>query len=126
MDFLDDVGKKITSAGREAIDKAKDLADTAKLNSEISKQTKSIENAYSEIGRKFFELHAGDHEAAFDEQFGIIFTAKARIAELEKKKEEIKSSSVNKSAETGKYCPSCGQPVDEGSVFCKNCGTRLN
>lgn len=124
MGFLDDVGKKITSAGKEAMDMAKDLADTAKINSEIAEQTKSIENAYSEIGKKFFELHAGDHEPAFDEQFGIIFSAKARIAELEKKKVEIKGSS--KAGETGRFCPSCGQPVDEGAVFCKNCGARLS
>ena len=125
MGFLDDVGKKITSAGREAMDMAKDLADTAKLNSEISEQAKRIENAYSEIGKKFFELHAGDHEADFDEQFGVIFTAKARIAELEKKKEEIKGNSGTKAA-TGKFCPSCGQPVDEGAAFCKNCGAKIS
>ena len=126
MGFLDDVGKKISTAGKEAMDMAKDLADSAKISSEINEQTRRIEQAYTEIGKKFFELHAGDHESVFDEQFGIIFSAKAQIADLEKKKAEIKGGDDTKAAAGGKFCPSCGQPVGEDAVFCKNCGTKLN
>ncbi len=124
MGFLDDVGKKITTAGKDAVDFAKEIADTAKINSEISEQSRRIENAYMEIGKKFFELHAGDHESVFDEQFGIIFTAKALMADLEKKKAGVKSGAARAAA--GKTCPSCGQPVEEDAAFCKNCGSKIS
>ena len=35
MGFFDDFGKKISSAGQEAIAKTKELADVAKINSSI-------------------------------------------------------------------------------------------
>ena len=42
MGFFDDFGKKISSAGQEAIAKTKELADVAKINSNISDDKNSL------------------------------------------------------------------------------------
>ena len=42
MGFFDDFGKKISSAGQEAIAKTKELADVAKINSSISDEENKI------------------------------------------------------------------------------------
>lgn len=45
MGFFDDFGKKISSAGQEAIAKTKELADVAKINSSISDEENKIKTA---------------------------------------------------------------------------------
>ena len=43
MAFFNDIGKKIGSAAGATAAKAKDLAETTKLNSQVSDQEKQIE-----------------------------------------------------------------------------------
>mgnify|MGYP000844509471 CR=1 FL=1 len=68
MGFFDDFGKKISSAGQEAIAKTKELADVAKINSNISDEENKIKTAYSEIGKKYFENHSEDSEEDYEAQ----------------------------------------------------------
>lgn len=56
MGFFDDFGKKISSAGQEAIAKTKELADIAKINSSISDEENKIKTAYSEIGKSISKI----------------------------------------------------------------------
>lgn len=72
MGFFDDFGKKISSAGQEAIAKTKELADVAKINSNISDEENKIKTAYSEIGKKYFENHSEDSEEDYEAQIAVI------------------------------------------------------
>lgn len=116
MSFLDDFGKKISTAGQEAIAKTKDFADVAKLNSNISDEQKRIKNAYMEIGKMYWEMHASDYDKCFEDKFVAIKESEEKIKEYEKQVIEIKGV---------KKCPSCGADVDKNSVFCAKCGTKI-
>jgi uncharacterized membrane protein YvbJ len=116
MGFLDDFGKKISSASQEAIAKGKDLADIAKLNSNIADEKNKINAAYKEIGKKYFETHAEDFEEGYGELVGNIKASLEKIATFEQQIVDIKG--ITK-------CPSCGAEVPKGAAFCTSCGTAI-
>lgn len=90
MGFFDDFGKKISSAGQEAIAKTKELADVAKINSNISDEENKIKTAYSEIGKKYFENHSEDSEEDYEAQIAVIKEAMEKIKAYEQQIVEIK------------------------------------
>lgn len=58
MDFFEKLGETITERGKEAADKAKDLAEIARLKSQISTCEEVIRKNYMEIGRLYYEKYA--------------------------------------------------------------------
>ena len=116
MGFFDDFGKKISSAGQEAIAKTKELADVAKINSSISDEENKIKTAYSEIGKKYFENHSEDSEEDYEAQIAVIKEAMEKIKAYEHQIVEIKR--VVK-------CPNCGAENSKTDAFCATCGTAL-
>lgn len=116
MGFFDDFGKKISSAGQETIAKTKELADVAKINSNISDEENKIKTAYSEIGKKYFENHSEDSEEDYEAQIAVIKEAMEKIKAYEQQIVEIKG--VVK-------CPNCGAENSKTAAFCATCGTAL-
>ena len=51
MSFFDNLGQKLNDVGQTTIKKTKDLADTAKMNLEISEEERKISNAHEQIGK---------------------------------------------------------------------------
>lgn len=92
MAFLNNIGKKIGSAAGATKAKAMDLAETTKLNSQISDQEKQIEKLYLEIGIKVFELDKENPESPVSELCGKIKEGQGTIAELKQKIDEIKNA----------------------------------
>ena len=90
MEFFKDLGKKISSASQEVVKKTQDMADTMKLNNEISSEEKKINSAYLMIGQKYFELKSDSPDEEFAEYINSIKSSMERIAEL---KQEIQKKS---------------------------------
>lgn len=93
MAFFNDLGKKIGSAAQGAAEKAKDLAEIAKLSSEIGTQEKNITQAYIEIGKKYFEVEKDNPDSLIAEECNKIVSATAAIEELRDKIAAIKANS---------------------------------
>ena len=62
MSFFDEVGKKITDVGQGTIQKTKNMADVAKLNSVISEEEQKIKSAYEQIGQIFVHKYRQNPE----------------------------------------------------------------
>ena len=62
MSFLNNLGQKISDVSQTTIKKTKDLADTAKLNLNISEEEHKINTAYEQIGKWYVEKHREDAE----------------------------------------------------------------
>ncbi len=117
MAFFDDLGKKLTQAGQGAVAKGKEIADVAKLNSQVSDEEKKMNNAYQEIGKKYVELHRSEADPEFAGLITSIDEADARIKELKGQIADIKG--VVK-------CPKCGADVPKGAAFCGSCGGAIS
>lgn len=91
MAFLDKLGKTIGNAAGSATEKAKDFAETTKLNSAISAEEKQINQYFLEIGKIIFEQ---EHENPDSPVAGLcikIIDSKQTIEDLKQKILEIKN-----------------------------------
>ena len=116
MAFFDKIGETISTKSKDVAKKAKDFADTAKLNSQISSEEDIINNEYKNIGKNYFEKNKDDASNLYAEQMKIIADAKQRIEEFRKDIQNIKGVSI---------CPNCGEQVNLGSSFCSGCGSKI-
>ncbi|MCM1112311.1 MAG: hypothetical protein NC399_03535 [Muribaculum sp.] len=90
MDILEKLGDTITTKGKEAADKAKDLAEIASLKSQIAVCEEVIKKNYTEIGRLFMEQYRDAEDAPFEKQRTAILNAQAGVEELQRKIRQIK------------------------------------
>lgn len=84
--FFDDISKKLSQTGQGMVQKTKEMADVAKLNSAITDEEGKINNNYYLIGKLYVSMHMADCENCGNE--------------------------IN---ENQKFCPKCGTPVSKPS-----------
>lgn len=90
MDIIEKIGDTITAKGREAADKAKELAEIAGLKSQISTCEEVMKKNYLEIGKMYYEQYGDMPEEPFEKQCRSIRNARNGIAELQQKVNELK------------------------------------
>ena len=90
MDFIEKLGETITIKGKEAADKAKEVAEIASLKSQIATCEEVMKKNYLEIGKIYFELYGDMPEEPFEKQCRAIRNAKNGVEALEEKLKEIK------------------------------------
>lgn len=116
MAFFDDLGKKLSQAGQTAVQKTKEVADIAKLNSSIYDEEKKINNNYLEIGKLYVSLRAEEHEEEFDGMIAAIRESEEKIRGYRHQITEIKGIAV---------CEKCGAEVPLNAAFCSACGAPM-
>ncbi len=90
MDFIEKIGDTIAIKGKEAVDKAKDLAEIANLKSQVSACEEVVKRNYMEIGKLYFEQYGDIPEPPFEKQCRAIKNAQRGAEELRGKIDEIK------------------------------------
>lgn len=119
MAFLDDFDKKLTTLGQGAIQKTKDVTDSAKLSSAIKSLEAQKKDAFSALGSIYYSVHKQYGGSVGKEADQVI----RRIAELEQQIME-KKDQIQKIKGTI-YCPNCNAEVPAKSIFCNICGSRI-
>ena len=123
---FDNLTKKAKDFAAIAADKTKDAADQVKLNVAIAGEQREIDKNYRTIGEWFVNEYEGEIPEAVKELVEAVNASKAKIAELEaaKEKEEaapaapvLKTCSVCGYQADSKFCPQCGAPMDEPTIF---------
>lgn len=89
MELFDKITGTIANQGQKAMDKAKEVAEIAKMKGQIASCEEVITKNYEEIGKMVYE---GTEVSAdtFEKQFAAITNAKAGIEDLKKKISELK------------------------------------
>ena len=90
MDFIEKIGDTIIIKGKEAADKAKEVAEIANLRSQISTCEEVIKKNYMEIGKKYLELYGDMPEEPFEKQCRAIRNAQTGVEALQERIKEIK------------------------------------
>lgn len=85
MDFIEKIGDTIAAKGKEATEKAKELAEIASLKSQIGTCEDIIKKNYLEIGKIYFEQYGDMPEAPFEKQCRAIHNAKRGVEDLQEK-----------------------------------------
>ena len=122
MAFFDELSKKAKDVAVVAADKAKDVADKAKINMAIAGEQREIEKNHCAIGEWFVSEYEGEIPGDVRALVEAVNAAKARIAELEAAKSE-KDDRDDEPETAQKVCPICGAASD--SKFCPQCGAPM-
>ncbi len=89
--FFDKLSDTINNTANNISDKAKEFSEVSSLNGQIRSQEKQIENAYLEIGKKYYEAHKDATEDIFLDQIRQITQAKETVEKLRADVETIKN-----------------------------------
>ena len=96
MGFFNELGKKISGASQEVVQKGKEMADTAKFNSMIHDEERKISAVYGKIGKKYFEDFQNAPAEGFKDFVDEIHAAQAKIAEIQEKLKALKADVTEK------------------------------
>lgn len=91
-DLFDKIEQTITTTGKAAAKKAREVADTAKIKNDIRVAKRELDALYEQVGRQYFESHMDYPEADYIDLFNLIEKIRGDIkvmeADLEMVKEE--------------------------------------
>ena len=116
MSFFDELGRKITDAGKAASEKAKDLAEVTHLNSVIKEKQAQADALTAELGEAYFNAHVNDKNCEFYDKVKEIDNLKKAIDDCRSSILEIKGLVE---------CPFCGTQFDADENCCPNCGKAI-
>ena len=117
-DFFNDLGKTITKAANDAVDKTTEFFEATKIRTQIAGEGKSIEKDYRDIGEIVYKLYM-EGTPVTDAVAKLCDDVKAhedRINDLRRELANRKGLNL---------CPNCGEMVDKTAVFCPMCGSSM-
>lgn len=116
MDFFERAGESLSAKGRSAAQKAKDMAELARLNAQAGRLEGKIKTWYQVIGEKVYHREKDQDHAGLEVEFDMVTGTFAEIGRIKKQIAALKGL---------QECPSCGEQVDESARFCPECGAKL-
>lgn len=117
MAFLDEVKRGLTTTGKQVAKKTKEITNTVQLKTQIASEKDAVTKYYAVIGKKVFESASEGEAERFEAEFAAIRKSEAKIKELEEQLSDLDGSI---------FCAECGARIDKGSVFCSHCGTKVD
>ena len=85
---------KVSAKSAEAVQKAKDMAEIASINSQIKNEREGVKNAYIAIGKAVFDAECDKEDSVHKEPIDSIKRKFEKIKEFERQIEEIKNRGV--------------------------------
>lgn len=150
MAIFDELGERITEAGKTVLQKTRDTTESVRLKALIREEERKIRQQYEAMGALYAEIHGNDPEYRFAEAMSNVRASTARIAEYRAQitalqgAEECpycgaavppdgqfctvcgkKLGTTVQEESASAYCPKCGAAVKSDAVFCKSCGEKL-
>lgn len=116
MSLFDRIGNGVVDAGNNLSQKAKELSEQNRLNSEITKRENRRKECFAMIGEMYYSALKQGTSPDFSDAVEEIDVLSEECSVLKEELRKIKGASL---------CPSCNMEVPGGSAFCPNCGTEL-
>lgn len=118
MDFLNDLGKKLSETAKTVTKKSEELVEITKLNLAIGSDEDKIKKLFAEMGEELYRQYIVGK--SFGEEFDLrcqnIKSLELNIEETKKKIQALKGTRI---------CPACSASVDTEVSFCPACGKKL-
>ena len=94
MSFLDQLGKKVSDAGKGVAQQTKNLTEIARLTSVIDTEEKMVAQSYTQIGKTYYENHKNDPDAECAAQIALVNKSLEKIAQWREQIQRIKDMGV--------------------------------
>lgn len=118
MALWDEFGKKAGETARNFGARAKEVAETTKLNGQIAIKKTEAERLYGEIGKAFFAIRAGRTQESdeLEQLCAQVEKLDEEIAQLQKQIDVIRQV---------RRCKNCGEVSPNTSRYCGACGAKF-
>ena len=117
MEFLSELEKKITDAGKDIARKVKDISEVSRLYTVIAGEQKNITDNYIKLGKEYYTHHADESaQGELTHYCELIRVSLETIEQCRKQIAVLKGQQI---------CDSCGAQVSLDSVFCPKCGAKM-
>ncbi len=113
MSIFDDLGKKLSKAGGNAVEKTKKHTEIARINGRIKEEKKKIDECHRKLGEMFVESFRDEAPEEFQVYIRQIDDC---LDNIEKYREDIDR------VKGVKKCPVCGKELLAEDHFCSECG----
>lgn len=119
MSFIDDAINKTKEVFDVACKKTDEVVTTQKQKFSIASLESKREKDFADLGRIYFELAKNSTDLT-DEARNLVDAISEKNAEIARLNQDIQNTK-NK-----RICPNCNANIDMNSVYCNNCGAKLN
>lgn len=152
MAILDNLDKKISQFGQDALQKTKNVSESVRITSAMKEEENKQMEIFRQMGSYYYRTYADQAEGQMKAWCDSVEESQEVIRQYQEQLKVLKGVTYcpNCNAEVpltsafcsncgakmvsqvsaapvpeGNACPACGSPVEEGQLFCTNCGTRL-
>ena len=113
---MDEIKRKLSDLGHDALREARKIKDTASLAIDIASEEDRLKSHYIELGKLYYKLHASAPEDALAEKCNIIEKSEKRLCQMRKQLSAYRGVS---------RCEGCGKEIKGNAVFCPHCGKEV-
>lgn len=117
-DFFGDLGRSISKAANEVVDKTGEFFESTKIRAQISGEEKVMEKAYRDIGEMIYRQHMEGQPVSEE--------VEKLCEDILSHEDKIKSFKSELASLKGqKLCPGCDEVLDKNASFCTRCGNSV-
>lgn len=116
MGFFDDLDKKVSKFGLDAVQKSQNISEVAQITAMIKNLEFQKKGYYEEIGRNVYQRYLVENREEDRELCRKLIATDHIIQEYKNKINKVKGVVI---------CPTCNHVISKGNIFCSNCGTRI-
>lgn len=116
MSFFDRFGRSVQPSSRSTLQKNREMAGIARLNSQMAENSRRMSQLFGEIGERYCRSHAHDPEPALAELVRAVEQMRAQNEALEAQIQDLRGLTK---------CPHCGTVIPKNAAFCSSCGKRV-
>lgn len=123
MSYFEEMTQKAKAAVSTAAEKAREVADSAKISAAIIAEKRELDKSYRALGQWYACEHGeGEVPEAVADIMAAVHASQEKIAELQASREAAETAEST-APEEGAVCPVCGKI--NNTRFCPHCGAPM-
>lgn len=123
MSYFEEMTQKAKAAVSTAAEKAREVADSAKISAAIIAEKRELDKSYRALGQWYACEHGeGEVPEAVADIMAAVRVSQEKIAELQASREAAENAEST-APEEGAVCPVCGKITN--TKFCPHCGAPM-
>ena len=116
MALFENLEKTFGKVADVTVQKSKEVAQLAKLNTQLAAAQRELEEAFSTLGKSVYKDQKDASENPYAQLFRCIAAKQAHVQEIRKQLDAVKEVQT---------CSHCGTANPKGNQYCSKCGTPL-